>query len=204
MPAPLQQLHVEPGCIGNLDQKQFLRPDVADTARRDAARKGVEGIEDQADCRMIGVAHQCPCLAMVVDVQSPRQCFIADLEPACGGAVAQLMQVGDHARPIGQGKRRAVRAQQHKRRAQFGHYIELALHTLESPGALRFRHGFQIAEGLEQRDSEAKVGGDGGDIARAAWKGDEIGFENLDTLKAGSGDGGQLLLQRAAERHGGD
>ena len=82
MPAPVEQVHVDLGRIGKLDDEDAVAGNGADGLDVDPACERVEGIEDQADVRMIGTAYDLPGVAVVVDVATPGERFIADADAA--------------------------------------------------------------------------------------------------------------------------
>ena len=123
----------------------------------DLARQRVEAVEDQADVRMIGAAHDLPGVAVVVDVPAPGERLVADAQAALGRALAEFAEIGGGAVDAAQRHRRDVGADQHQVGAELLHQVELALGPVEGAGALRLRHALEIAERLEQGDLQPEV-----------------------------------------------
>ena len=82
MPAPAQIVHRQARRVGDLHEEQLVDADVADARARNAARQGMEAVENQADRRMIDVADQAPGIAMVEGMPPPRERLIADAHAA--------------------------------------------------------------------------------------------------------------------------
>ena len=66
------------------------------------------------------------------------------------------------------------------------------------------RHSFVVAERLEQFDRETLVFAHRAQVPGRAGEVREIGFEQLDPVEARSGDGVDLVRERAAQGNGGD
>lgn len=162
----------------------------------------MEAVEHEADGGVIGVAHDAPRIAVVVDVAAPCERFVADAQAAPCGALACFVQVGDGACAVRIGKRRARRADQQQIGAEFFHHIELAFEPVEGAGALRLRQAFQIAERLEHGAGEAKVTHQRRHIARGHVGREQIVLEDLRAVIACGGDGLQFGVKRAADRYG--
>jgi hypothetical protein len=149
----------------------------------------VEAVEDEADVRMIDVAHQAPRVAVIVDMAAPGQRFVANPHLMAGGQLAKRRQVVDHGLPVGLGRRGAVGAQQDQVGAQLRHHVELAGHAIEGPGAQRLRQALEVPEGLEQRHLHAQVAHHAAHVARRAREGEQIVLEDLHCIEAGRGHG---------------
>ena len=141
---------------------------------------------------------------MIVDMAAPGQRLVSHPQAAFRGAFAQFVEI--LRRPIDPAQRLRVHGgtDQHQVGAQFLHHVELAFGPVESLGTGRFGQGFEIAEGLKQGDVEPVVADHVADIARAAVMGDEILFEDLDSVEPGGGDGLELFTQRAGNGNGGN
>ena len=113
------------------------------------ARQRVERIEDEADGGMVGAPHDLPGVAMVVDVAAPGERLVADAEPALGGPLAELAEVGGGAVDPAERSRRDVGADQHQVRPERLHDVELPLRAVEGARALRLGHALEIAKRLE-------------------------------------------------------
>jgi hypothetical protein len=60
MSAQKQQIHLDPGSIGGLNEDDPLRRDLPDVVDRQPPGQHVEAVEDQADMLMVGVPHRLP------------------------------------------------------------------------------------------------------------------------------------------------
>ena len=100
------------------------------------AGQDVEGVEHQADRRVVGAAHRLPGVAVVVDVAAPGQRLEGDAHAALGGALAELVQVGGGAVDAAQRFGRDVAADHQEIAAQLLHDVELALGAGEDALAL--------------------------------------------------------------------
>ena len=132
---------------------------------------------------MIDIAHQRPCVAVVPDMPPPGQSFIAHAHIPLCRTLAKFGQIIDHPVSVIRCQRRTVRAQQHQIGAKLRHDIELALHPVKRACPLLGRHPFQIAKRLEQGALHPKIADRVTDIARRSREGQQVVFENLDTVK---------------------
>ena len=71
--APREHVHVECGCVGELEVEDLLARDLLDVARVVAARQDVERVEAHADVRVVGTLDDAPGAAVVVDVACPTR-----------------------------------------------------------------------------------------------------------------------------------
>ena len=145
MPAPRQHVHVEPGRVGELHQENPVAGDGVHRLEVGLAREGMEGVEHQADRRVIGAPHHLPGVAVVVDVAAPGQRLEADAQAALGRALAELAEIGGGAVDAAERFRRHVAAHHQQVAAELLHQVELALGAVEgarraaAPACLRNR-----------------------------------------------------------------
>ena len=71
-------------------------------------------VEDQADVRVVGAAHDLPGVAMVVDVPAPGERLVADAQAARRRPLAELAEVVGGAVDAAERDRRDVGADQHQ------------------------------------------------------------------------------------------
>ena len=94
VPAPVEQVHVDQRRVGKLDDEDLVAGDRADRVDVDLARQRVEAVEDQADIRVVGAAHDLPGVAVVVDVPAPGERLVADAQAALGRPLAEFAKIG--------------------------------------------------------------------------------------------------------------
>jgi len=114
------------------------------------------------------------------------------------------VQLRGRALRIGERMRRRVRADEHQRRAERLHEVELALGAVEAFREQRLGHALEVAERLVEVDAEAEVGAHRGELARRRRRVDEVVLEQLDRVEPRRGDRLELLAERPAQRDGGD
>ncbi len=204
MAAPVEQVHVDTGRVGELDDEDAVAGDGADGLDVDAPRQRMEGIEDQADVRVVCAANDLPGIAMIVDVASPGECFVAYAQAAPRRPFAKVVEVCGGAIDASQRHRRDIGTDEHQICAEFLHQIELALRPVEGACPLWLRQPFEIAERLEQRNLQPVIAHHAADLGGRAVEGQKIVLEYLDAVETGSGDGGELLPKVAADRYRGD
>jgi hypothetical protein len=158
----------------------------------------VEAVEDQAKRRVIGPLHDVPGLPPEPDMPSPRQGLVADAQPTFGSTVCHPPKVGGGLSRIVDGGGVNVAADEHKVGAEGLHHVELALRPVEVTEALRFRHGLELAERLEDRDVEPQAFGQGTNVLRSATERQQVLLKNLHTCEPDAG--GRLQLVRQASR----
>ena len=118
----------------------------------------MEGVEHEADRRMIRAPHDLPGIAVVVDVAAPGQRLEADAQPTFDRPLAERAEVGGGAVDAAERFRRHIAAHHQQIAADFLHQIKLALGTIEGARPLRLRHALEIAEWLERNRLQAKIG----------------------------------------------
>ena len=121
------------------------------------APSDVEGVEHEADGRMVGAPHHLPGVAVVVDVAAPGERLEADAQAALRRALAELAEVGRGAVDAAERLRRDVAADQQEVAAELLHDVELALGAREDLRALRLGHALEVAERLEGDDRQAEI-----------------------------------------------
>ena len=95
--APGEVIHLEHRRVGDLDEEDPVLRDRPHRREIGAAHEDVEGVEHEADRRVVGAAHHLPGVAVVVDVAAPGERLEADAQAALRGALAELMEVGGRA-----------------------------------------------------------------------------------------------------------
>src|SRR5215217_7729132 len=93
MPAPGEIVHVELRRIGHLHEKYLVRWNGADRRQIRPARKNMEGIENEADGRMVRAPHDFPGIAIIVDVTPPREGLESHAHAALGGPLAEFVKI---------------------------------------------------------------------------------------------------------------
>ena len=204
MAAPRQQIHLQPGRVGELDEEDAIARDRPDAVRVEAARKRVKAVEDQADAGVVGAAHDLPGIAVIADMASPGQRLVSHPDSPLRGPDPKFVEVGCTAVDAAERMRRDGGADQHEVRPEVCHDVELAHGAVESLGAERLGQSLEITERLKQADRHAAVAHHLAHVARRMVEGHEILLEDLDAVEAGTGDRGDLVGQVAAERHGRD
>ena len=201
---PVEQVHLDGGGIGELDEEDAVAGNAADGVGVDLAGKRVEAVEDQPDVRVIGPAHHFPGVAVVAHMLTPGQRLEPDAQAALRGPLAELAEVVGHAVDAAQRLGMDRGTDQHQIGAQLLHQVELAFGPVEDPRPQGVRQTFEIAKWLEQGDVQPLVAHHPAGIGRAAVEGDEILFEDLDAVVARRGDGFEFFGEPAADRDGGD
>ena len=141
-----------------------------------------------------------PGLTEKADEAAPRERLVADPQAAPRGALGELVQLRRGPCRVVEGQRRRVRADQHQRRAERLHHVELALGADQALAEFGLGHALEIAERLVQVDAEAEIGGHRAKLGGAAVEVDEVVLEQLDAVEARGGDRLELLPQGAAHR----
>ena len=204
MAAQEQEIHLDRGRVGGLDQDDAIGRDLGDGVDRKVPGQHVEAVEDQADMLMVGAAHRLPGLAVVVDVAAPGEGLEADLDAELPGEVAELVQVGRNPRHIVDRLGRDAAADQEQRRAEPAHKLELALRALEGLAAQWLGQAFEVTERLQRDDLEAERAGPLAHVLGPAVEVGEIVLEDLDPVEARLGGSGELVGERPGHAHGCD
>ena len=134
--------------------------------------------------RVVGAAHDLPCVAVIVDVAAPAERLVPHAHAVLRGQIAQLAKILRHAVDAAERGGMHGRADQHQVGAQLVHQLELALGPGEGAGALRLGQRLEVAERLEQRDLQPVVAHHPPDLGRGEVRGEEILLEDLDPVEA--------------------
>jgi hypothetical protein len=94
MTAPREHVHVEPGRVGKLDQKNPISRNRIELPQIGPAGVDVEAVEHEADGRMVGAPDDFPGVAVVVDMTPPGQRLESNPQPAPGRAFAKFPEIG--------------------------------------------------------------------------------------------------------------
>ncbi len=138
---------------------------------------------------------------MVVDEAAPGEGLVADAHAVLAGQLAESAQIVRRPVDPAQRQRRNGRADEDEVGAELVHRAELASCALEGARALGLGQALEVAEGLEQRNLQARVAHHAADIRGAAIEGEEIVLEDFDGTEPGRGDGRELFRQVAGQRH---
>src|SRR6185503_17491726 len=204
MAAPRQRVHVEPRCIGEMDEEDTVAGDRLQRLEFKLAREGMEAVDDESHGRMIGAADDFPSVAIVVDVAAPGERLKADAQAAPGCALAEFAEVGGGAVYAAERVGRDVAAYEQEVAADLLHHVELAFGAVEGARALRLRCALEIAEWLERAHLEAEVGDLLRYIRRRPGVRQQIALADLDPTETGLGDCFQLLVPTAREANRGN
>ena len=93
MAGPVEQVHVDRGGVGQLDEEYLVAGNGPDRIRVNAAAQSVETVHNQPDIRVIGAAHDLPSIAVIVDMGAPGQRLEPDPQTASGRPLAQFPEV---------------------------------------------------------------------------------------------------------------
>ena len=127
------------------------------------------------------------------DAQAPFRRAFSEFAEISGGAVNSADRL-----------RRNVAADQEKVAAEFLHHVELPLGAREDLGALRLEHSLEIAERLEGDRAKTEILEHPADLGGSAVERQEIVLKHLHAAELRLSDRLELLVQRAAQRYGGD
>ncbi len=153
---------------------------------------------------MRGALDDPPRVVVLVDVAAPGQRLVGDAQAARGGAVGEEGELLGGEVVVVDGVGRDVRADEHRRRPDALHDVELRLGAAQVARELLRADGLEVAERLVEVDAQAELGGAEADVVRRERRGDQVGLEQLDPVEAGRGRRGELLLEGAAQADGGD
>ena len=73
MPTPVQDIHLEPWCIGKLDEKNPVAGNGTHRAEIGLAGESMKRGEYESNGGVIRAAHDFPGIAIIVDMASPSQ-----------------------------------------------------------------------------------------------------------------------------------
>ena len=134
---------------------------------------------------MVGTFDDPPRLQVAIDVAAPGERFVADAQVAPGGALGEGVELRRRASRFVDGQRRGVGADQHQRRAQRLHQVELALGPVQALREQVVGHSLEVAERLVEIDpARAEVVAHRRQLARRCRRMDEVVLEQLDRVEA--------------------
>jgi hypothetical protein len=168
------------------------------------ARQDVEAVEADAEAGVVGGPHDAPRVVVLADVPAPGQRLVGDAQAAGVRAVGERAQLLGGESVVVDRLRGDVRADEHRRRPELLHQVELGLGPAEVAPELLRRDRLEVAERLVEVDRQPERVRAVADLGRRERRGEQVGLEQLDAVEAGRGGGDELLLQRAAQAHGGD
>ena len=198
--APLQHVHHQPRRVGELQEEDPFSGDLGEPRQVAPDRQDVKGVQAGPERGMVGGRDDVPGVRVVVDVPAPGERLIGHAQPALPRTRREQVQVLGGQRVVVDRRGRDVRADQHGRRAELLHHVELGLR----PAQVGLRDGLEVAERLVEVDREAERLGPRTHGGGGERRVDEVGLEELDAVEARGRRGGQLLLERAAQAHGRD
>ncbi|MND96784.1 hypothetical protein D3C80_890860 [compost metagenome] len=204
MPAPLQYVHGQDRRVGHLHEENLVPRNLSDCTRVALERQGVEAVQDHAEIRVIGLAHDVPDLLVRIDVAPPGQGFITDAQATLARVLGQQAQVVDQQLLLAQGIGRGVAAHKHQVGAKLLHQVEFTLGALQVARQAVARAALEITKRLEQRDRNAEVGTALANLARAAVVVEKVVLEDLDPVETGGSYGFELFRQGTAQGNGGN
>ena len=155
MPAPVQDVHLETGGVGELNEENFVG---GKSSRIVAECQGMEAVDDQTEGGMIGLAHDFIGVAPSVDMPSPRQGLVPNPQAAPLRPFGQCMKIRGSTRIVVDRVGVYVAAHQKQIGPERLHHVEFTFGSVEVSAALRLRHRFEVAEGLKTgyRESQAR------------------------------------------------
>jgi hypothetical protein len=146
VPRPLQHVHRQERRVGHLQEEDALARNRGDAGGVVLQRERVETVEDEAQVRMVGSGDDLPRLAVQAHVAAPRQRLVADAQIPLRRALGERVQLRRRATGVVDRQRRGVRADQHQRRAERLHQVELALGPVQALPEGVVGHAFEVAE----------------------------------------------------------
>jgi hypothetical protein len=202
--APGEVIHIEQRCIGDLDEKDAVLGDGADRPQIGAADEDVECVEDKADRGVVGAPHHLPGIAVIVDVPPPGERLESDAQAPFCRAFSEFVEIRGGAVNPAERIRRDVAADQEELAAELLHYVKLPFGARETLGALRLGHSLEIAERLEGDRAKPEILHHPADLGGSAVERQKIVLEDLHAAELRLRDRLELLVQRAAQRYGGN
>ena len=195
--APLQHVHDQPRRVGELQVEDSFSGDLGDPRQVAADREDVEGVQAGAERGMVGGGDDVPGVRVVVDVPAPRERLVGDAQPALARTRREQVQVLGGQRVVVDRRGRDVRADQHRRRAELLHHVELGLR----PAQVGLRDGLEVAERLVEVDRQAERLGPLAHLGGGERRVDEVGLEELDAVEAGGRRGASSFSSSVPLRH---
>src|SRR5690606_25672704 len=90
---PLQDVHVQPRCVRELQEEELVGGDGADRRELAATGQHVKTVEAQPERGVIGAADDAPRVLVGVDESPPRECLVGDAKPTFAGTCGQFVEV---------------------------------------------------------------------------------------------------------------
>ena len=148
---------------------------------------------------MVDLAHDLPCLTVILDVAPPGKRFEADAQAASCSPVTELTEVIDDTITLAERFRRDIRADEYEVGAELFHDVELAFGSVEHARAQARGHALEVAERLERGTGESLVAQHRANYRHWLGTGKQVALEDLHVLEAGVGDRAELRPQRAVD-----
>ncbi len=202
--APLEDVHGEPGRVGELEEEDLLAGDVLDAPRVAPPGEDVEAVQAGAERRMPGGLDDAPGVVVGADVPAPGERLVGDADAEVLGEVREPGELPGGEGVVVHGERGDAGADQHGAGAEPAHQLELVPGPAQGAGELLGGGGLHVPHRLVQVDGQAEVGAAVADLLRGEGAGQQVVLEDLHAVEPGPGGGVQLLGEGAAEGDGGD
>jgi hypothetical protein len=196
--------HIEQRRIRGLNEKNPVLGNGADRRQIGAADEEVECVKDKADRGMVGAPDHLPGIAVIVDVPPPGERLERDVQAPFRRTFTELTEIGGGAVNPADRIRRNVAADQEEVTAEFLHNVKLPFGAREDLSALRLGHSLEIAERLEGDHAKPEILNHPADLGGSAVERQKIVLKDLHAAELRLGDCLELLVQRAAQRYGGN
>ena len=200
MPAPRENIEVELGSVGELNQEYPVRGDRGDRGDGKTGRQGMEAVQNDSDRGVVGSPDDFPGIPVIVDIASPRQRLEADAQAARVRPLSQFAKVVGGPVDAAERDRRDIAANQQEIGAELLHQVELPFRPAKGLLALRLGHPLEIAEWLQGADAQAEIPAHPRDVAGGAVKAGKVVLEYFDRVETGRRDGLELLVESATDR----
>ncbi len=198
--APREHVHVQRGRVGQLEEEDLVGRDVLDRAGIVSAGQHVEAVEAHPDVRVVGKRCDAPRPAVVVDEPAPGQRLERHLDVVSRGEVAESAQlIGRHLVGV-DGRRGHVAADEDGADAEALRGDEGGACAAQVVGEGVLVDALDIAQRLIEVQRKAEPAAQRTDLFRAVVVGDQVRFEQLDTVETRRRAGVQLLGERTAQR----
>ena len=157
------------------------------------AGEDVEAVQTQSDSRVVGDFDDPPRASVVVDELPPRQRLERDAQPIPRRELTEAAELVGGDLVVVDGRRRNVAAHQHRVDPQARSRRERGVGTPQVVGEQGFAHALDVAKRLIQAQLETQSVRERPNLFRRLHRGDEVGFEDLDTVEPGVGTRVELL-----------